>query len=103
MGDKLLIAYAQRLKHRFNSDSLPLRLGGDEFGLLINGSLNDEQIKSITDRLVSLSNETFVLDDTNINISSAVGHATYPKDGNTIEEVMELADKRMYENKKSRR
>ncbi len=103
MGDKLLIAYAQRLKHRFNNDSLPLRLGGDEFGLLINGSLNDDQIQNINNRLISLSNETFVLDGVDINISSAVGFATYPKDGDTIEAIMELADQRMYENKKSRR
>ncbi len=103
MGDKLLIAYAQRLKHRFNNDSLPLRLGGDEFGLLINGSLNDDEIQSITNRLINLSSETFVLDGIDINISSAVGFASYPKDGNSIEEIMELADQRMYENKKCRR
>ncbi len=43
------------------------------------------------------------IDGIEINISSAVGFATYPKDGNSIEEVMEIADKRMYENKKVRR
>lgn len=46
--------------------------------------------------------EPFVVDDVVINISASVGWAQFPNDGEDYDNLMKVADERMYINKRSR-
>ncbi len=103
IGDKLLIALASRLSQRFDFETAKVRIGGDEFVLIIDKELDEINAKKVKDRIVALTEEVFYIDDLEIYISSSVGYACYPKDAPTISAALEKADKMMYEEKQRRR
>ncbi len=100
MGDKLLYAYAQRLKSNFRSGSTIIRMGGDEFVVIVKGNFEEEQINQFKDRLLALSKKEFIINKIEIHISASIGSASCPDDGNTFEEILGKADKQMYARKK---
>ncbi len=103
VGDKVLLAFSLRLMHRFDEGTVKIRMGGDEFVLVIDSELDSENIKKVTQRIISLAEEVFFIGHLEIQISASVGFASYPKDGFTITEVLEKADRMMYEEKQKRR
>ncbi len=103
IGDKLLIAFAARLSHRFDSATTKIRVGGDEFVLIVESSLDDANLQRVKQRLITLAEEVFDIDDLEIYISTSVGFARYPDDASTITEVLEQADAMMYAEKQKKR
>ncbi len=103
VGDKLLIAFASRLIHRFDESATRIRMGGDEFVLIIDTELDEDSILKVKDRIVFLAEEEFFIDHLTIRISASIGFATSPKDGTTIAEVLEKADNMMYEEKQKKK
>ncbi len=96
VGDQLLINYVKRLKRKVKSDTHIIRMGGDEFLVLINNALVDKQVTSISTRLQKSSESPFYIDTHTINVGASIGHAAYPKDGKDFNELLENADKKMY-------
>lgn len=101
MGDKVLIFFSQLIHKSIRETDYLFRMGGDEFYLLLtNTSANnaDVIIKKLRNKL---SNEKFIYENIEIELSSSFGTAEYGLDGLTIDELIVIADFRMYENKKS--
>jgi diguanylate cyclase (GGDEF)-like protein len=101
MGDKVLIFFSQLIHKLIRETDYLFRMGGDEFYLLLtNTSANnaDVIIKKLQNKL---SNEKFIYENIEIELSSSFGTAEYGLDGLTIDELIVIADFRMYENKKS--
>ncbi len=103
VGDKLLVAFGSRLKHRFDNNASVVRLGGDEFLLILDTELERMNAESIIQRLVEMSEEVFFIDSYEIHISTSVGYASFPTDGSTIDEVLQKADTMMYLQKQQRK
>lgn len=101
IGDELLKAFADRLRQAFPECELILRMGGDEF-LLILENTNEEQVgKSITKVKRIISEERLKVDGNKIiKMSAAFGYAIRNCGGENIDSIIALADKRMYEDKK---
>jgi len=72
------------------------RIGGDEFVILLSYTTLDvlnDMIKSIKKRVSDIySNE---------NLGISVGYSTFPRDGKYLTDLIKVADKNMYEDKKS--
>ncbi len=100
MGDNVLKEFARRLSINFRENTYISRLGGDEFAIIIEGSHDERVIRAIKNRILTCGKETFIFDDVRINISASVGFARYPLDGEYIQEIMTVADKNMYEDKR---
>ncbi len=100
VGDQLLIAFVERTKHKFKQDTKVIRMGGDEFAIIINESLNEAALNSVITRIDTLSKDPFYLNGLRVQISSSIGYAEYPKNGTTMTELLVLADERMYAWKK---
>ncbi len=100
VGDKLLIAYVERVRHSFSSDTVIARIGGDEFVIIINKNLTEEALAGIVRRIEVLSSERFYLDGIKVKISASIGHVQYPQEGATMAELLTKADERMYAWKK---
>jgi GGDEF domain-containing protein len=116
-GDKLLASVGNRLKkylretdtlarpggtinldEKNNSDYLA-RIGGDEFTFII-PDITDKQItRGIAERILNLFKEPFEISDREIFISTSIGIAFYPDDGNDVETVLKNADTAMYKAK----
>ncbi len=103
IGDKLLIGFASRLMQRFDKRTTRIRIGGDEFVVIIHSDLDEANIQRVVQRLISLAEEDFIIDDLRIQISTSVGFAKFPNDGSTIQEVLEKADAMMYAEKQKKK
>ena len=103
VGDRLLIAVADRLRRQLSDDKILLaRLGGDEFVLLAQGH-ESRQAAALAQRLVNTIDEPFELDRYLLRVSLSVGVAFYPQHGRSKQELMFNADSAMYHIKHSGR
>jgi diguanylate cyclase (GGDEF)-like protein len=104
MGDKLLQAVAERLSSIMrkcdsvtrNVPDLFARLGGDEFTVLLNVINELEDAAKVAHRITDIISKPFQLDDHEIFITSSIGIAVYPADGEDIESLLKNADAAMY-------
>ncbi len=102
MGDKLLIAYVKRLKASLKENTTISRVGGDEFLLLLPELTNKEDMQKVIERIRNLSEDTFLLEEKEINISASIGYST-SDESDDFTKLTEIADKRMFEDKKTRK
>ncbi|QDR79629.1 HD domain-containing phosphohydrolase [Sporomusa termitida] len=94
-GDKLLISVAQILRKACRKDDIVVRLGGDEFIILL-PKCDEAAAMRITDK-IRTSCEAIAADG--IPVSIALGIAVQYKPGQSALELLDMADKRMYANK----
>ncbi|MAC47042.1 MAG: GGDEF domain-containing protein, partial [Oceanospirillum sp.] len=96
-GDDVLRCVAQRLKNALPGDSLIARLGGDEFTIILNGQSQPEDLHTLSRSLIDKLSAPYELDGDNARLSASIGIARYPDNGIDIDELINLADKMMYE------
>jgi diguanylate cyclase (GGDEF)-like protein len=103
IGDLLLQYLSNKLQKAIHPDDVIGRLGGDEFGLIINHPLEHNAIFSYINDLKKTFKETIFLDDVKLSIDASFGIALYPQDGNTTTELLKHADLAMYAEKESKK
>ena len=99
VGDKLIQKVSNQLKHDLRDSDIFARYGGDEFiGLLLNANYNDSYSKL---KKISQQIQQSLLKHHNITIMCSIsfGIASFPEDGNTINDLIRVADFRMYSHK----
>ncbi len=100
VGDELLKQVGSLLSSHCREIDLTGRYGGDEFVMLLPGA-GPSDAEKIKQRILAFSEAHSVLHDgEKLTPSLAVGIASFPADGNRIEDLISAADKRLYENKK---
>ena len=102
VGDRLLIAVAERLRVQLGTDVLLARLGGDEFVLLC-PQYNDLQASALAQQLVNAIDAPFELDRYSLRVSLSIGIVVFPQHGRSQQEMMFNADSAMYHTKHSGR
>jgi diguanylate cyclase (GGDEF)-like protein len=96
-GDAVLIAVAQRLVSAVRASDTVARLGGDEFVLIIQSIADVNQVSALGQKLMELLSERVVLDSGEcVSLGGSVGFAWYPKDGENLKDILEVADQAMY-------
>ncbi|WP_176442480.1 bifunctional diguanylate cyclase/phosphodiesterase [Noviherbaspirillum humi] len=99
-GDQLLQLAAARLESVIRPKDKAVRLGGDEF-LLVLEDIRETEAAQIAARVVELLSEKFKLDPGMQSIGASVGISLYPKDGASAEELLQNADVAMYSAKQA--
>ncbi len=94
-GDQVLMRVGETLSQIVRQSDMAARFGGDEFILLFPES-NRAEAAEVLDRLRSVS--IFVPDraGSRARISFAWGLAAWPHDGEDIEQLLQVADRRLY-------
>jgi len=95
-GDELLIRAALVLKGAFRAEDVVARIGGDEFAVLL-PSADADVVQEALRRVIGKIEQSQT-EDHPVPLSISFGAATASK-GDRLEEVLKLADRRMYENK----
>ncbi len=95
-GDLLLIEVSNRLQAMLRESDVLARLGGDEFVILIENISEVSAIEIIADKVLNIFSEPFILNHQECFISTSIGVAVYPVDGETDEVLMKNADIAMY-------
>lgn len=101
-GDRVLADFAHRLERLSRASDTIFRYGGDEFVILLNGA-SRQQAVSIASRMLSQLNEIPFDTTPPLFLSISVGVVCYPSEGQTAEELFEIADRRHYVAKRSGR
>ena len=99
-GDSLIKFIIQDIKSAMRESDILSRLGGDEF-LLIFPDCRLKEVKSIWKRVEEALKERNSKDDIGYNISASYGFAeTDSENALSSDEIIQIADKRMYDHKR---
>ncbi len=105
-GDALLRAVGARLKGAARQGDVVARVGGDELVILL-ADLDPEEAaetaKAVAARVRECFSHPFLLLGREVSVTASLGTALFPAEAADGEELLALADRRMYEAKRRRR
>jgi diguanylate cyclase (GGDEF)-like protein/PAS domain S-box-containing protein len=96
VGDGLLKAVGERLTTLVRKSDTVARVGGDEFVLLISQISRAEDAIKIAQKVLDAFCKPFVFDGHRLHITTSIGIAMYPEDGEDVETLLKNADTAMY-------
>ena len=98
-GDDLLKAIAVRLTDTMRATDTICRLGGDEFVILVPEIDDVSQADSLTEKLHQKFRQSCEVNGREIVVSFSIGRATYPENGDSMNDLLQAADLAMYQSK----
>lgn len=98
-GDNLLIACAERMRKAIRDSDSVIRIGGDEFVLLLGGLKNKRELNVLIRRILDSLAMPFMIEGRRVTITASMGVVLYPMDNVTIEDLLSRADSAMYKAK----
>ncbi len=96
-GDKVLVTVARRLVSIVRESDTVARLGGDEFVLIVESIAERAQLEALGHKLVDVVSQNLTLDSgETVAVGTSVGYAWYPRDGDNLHDILDVADQAMY-------
>jgi len=99
VGDELLKVTAERLTGCLKEGDSVSRFGGDEFIVLLTEMANVTDIVGVVDRILQVLSEPYVFDGRELHVTSSIGVAIAPEDGDNTDTLLKHADIAMYQAK----
>jgi diguanylate cyclase (GGDEF)-like protein/PAS domain S-box-containing protein len=96
VGDQLLRTVGNRLKGLLRRDDTVARVGGDEFLVLLSEIASPLDVVTIAQKILDAFRHPFVFDGHELQISTSIGFALYPDDGDDADTLLKYADIAMY-------
>jgi diguanylate cyclase (GGDEF)-like protein len=100
VGDKVLAKSAERIRRRLRDKDLFARYGGDEFVVMVRGQQAVESIDALVTRLGERLRMGMNVGEHHVAVGASIGIAVYPDDGRELDELIAVADSRMYGEKR---
>jgi diguanylate cyclase (GGDEF)-like protein len=94
-GDEVLRAAAATLKKALRTSDSAFRIGGDEFAVLL-PQTDAEQALALSRRIETVFAETLQSLPLSVNVNMDHGVATFPQDGEQADQLIRVADERLY-------
>lgn len=94
-GDEVLRAAATTLKKALRTSDSAFRIGGDEFAVLL-PQTDADQALALSRRIETVFAETLQELPLSVTVSMDHGVATFPLDGEQADELIRVADERLY-------
>ena len=95
-GDLLLKKVAARLQKCIRGHDTLIRMGGDEFMIILDPIDDREVAGRVASRVLDLLKKPFMIDDQEIHIGASIGLSILPEDGEDLEILQQNADVAMY-------
>lgn len=100
-GDKVLVEIAHRLKDSVRSEDTICRLGGDEFVVLVPDGEETHAIAArVALRIIENVARPLIIEDEEFRVTTSVGIAIAPADGDNADTLMKHADTSLYHAKR---
>jgi diguanylate cyclase (GGDEF)-like protein/PAS domain S-box-containing protein len=96
VGDKLLIAAANRLRTLVRGEDSLARLGGDEFTCLLPNIDHRKDAAIVAEKIVESLSRPFKVSGNEITLTVSIGVGLYPDDAQDIDSLIKHADAAMY-------
>lgn len=104
-GDILLQKVAQRLHQLTREQDITVRLGGDEFLVVLHTDSSQLKIRNETEayaeEIIRSLNKPFIVEYEKVNIGCSIGGAMYPYDSDNPIDIIRMADQALYQSKRS--
>ena len=98
-GDKLLKTVAQRVRSTVRAQDVVVRMGGDEFVVILKGVQDTGQVNETAERINQALSAPMVVDGRTLVTTVSIGVALYPHDGVDMGELLRHSDTAMYQAK----
>jgi diguanylate cyclase (GGDEF)-like protein/PAS domain S-box-containing protein len=98
-GDKLLKAVAQRIRATMRNEDVVVRMGGDEFIVVLKTVRNTDQVSEAAARITEALSAPVIVDGRPLVTTASIGVSLYPRDGSDMGELLRHSDTAMYQAK----
>jgi diguanylate cyclase (GGDEF)-like protein/PAS domain S-box-containing protein len=99
-GDELLQQVAERITKRLRNIDMVARLGGDEFIILLENINHPQDASRVAEEIIKELSKPFTLSQTHdVWIGASIGISLYQQHGDSLEILMDHADKALYQAK----
>lgn len=95
-GDEVLCRVADCLQEILRGDDTVVRMGGDEFVLLLGELEREEDVALLLNRLLKEISQPIQVASTIVQVSASIGISCYPLDDTDPKNLLEQADVAMY-------
>ncbi|HUP45064.1 MAG TPA: diguanylate cyclase, partial [Thermoanaerobaculia bacterium] len=95
-GDQLLQMVAERLGTCLRQEDTIGRIGGDEFTLLLPALNGPGDASAVAEKVIKVIKQPFLINEDEVRVTTSIGIAMYPADGEDPETLLENADGTMY-------
>jgi len=99
VGDRLLIAIADRINRIYPSDGVFARLGGDEFAIAMPVRSEADSPGALAEQIIKALQQPFSISGNEIFSNASIGITYFPNDGADTDILLRNADMAMYEAK----
>lgn len=96
IGDRLLLAIAQRLSNSLRNSDIVARLGGDEFTVILRAIPNVQIAAKVADKILANITEPIVFNGSSTRVSASIGISIYPDNSLDPDTLLKQADAAMY-------
>lgn len=96
VGDQVLCTIAERLQKAVRASDTVCRQGGDEFVILLPEYKQQANLVQLANKLLTHIEQPCVILGHHLTLSASMGIATYPEDGQLLDEIIQQADAAMY-------
>jgi diguanylate cyclase (GGDEF)-like protein/PAS domain S-box-containing protein len=101
VGDRLLNEVAGRLQNVVRERDTVARLGGDEFAVVLEGMTSMNSLSGVARKLLNAVASPYVIDDRDLYVTTSIGVARFPRDGDDVHTLLRKADGAMYRAKQA--
>jgi diguanylate cyclase (GGDEF)-like protein/PAS domain S-box-containing protein len=98
-GDKLLKAVAQRIRATVRTEDVVVRMGGDEFIVILKTVRSSGQVNETAARINEALSVPVPVDGSPLVTTVSIGVSLYPRDGADMGELLRHSDTAMYQAK----
>jgi diguanylate cyclase (GGDEF)-like protein len=103
MGDTVLATFARMFRARLRTEDIRGRWGGEEFIVALQGLDAQTAAKVIVRSMEEFQRVSFRQGAEAFNVTFSSGIASFPDDGDSLEELVKVADRRLYRAKEEGR
>ncbi|MEG3755646.1 EAL domain-containing protein [Psychromonas arctica] len=102
-GDLLLIEVSCCITKILDKRSTLARLGGDEFLILVEGCIDKPALSALATKINQELTKGFLIEGKHVFVTTSIGIALFPIDGQSVENLIKYADLAMYKSKEAGR
>lgn len=95
-GDEILRSVAERLKPCISENETLARIGGDEFVIVVDKIINDNQLIEYANKILELFAKPFNIMSYSLKLTTSIGISIYPEHGKSMDLLLRNADSAMY-------